>query len=214
MEERQFTERLLHPPYKTSLAFASLNPEGLSAFAQNVIDGMTGNPAFPTPLVPIADLQTALTTFNAKLAASLNGGRLEMAERDAAAAALTLLLRQEAAYVQGVAGLNLAMLLSSGFKSTNTNRTPIPLPKPEIDRIDNPGSAQLQVRVKPVPTARAYEVRMSYNGGSFQVVGIFTQSRILLENLTPGTVYVVQARAIGGSTGSSDWSDPVSHMSL
>jgi hypothetical protein len=30
--------------------------------------------------------------------------------------------------------------------------------------------------------------------------------------LTPGQNYSVQARAIGGSTGHSDWSDPVSHM--
>jgi hypothetical protein len=31
-------------------------------------------------------------------------------------------------------------------------------------------------------------------------------------NLTPGTNYNIQARAVGGSTGYSDWSDPVSHM--
>jgi hypothetical protein len=56
---------------------------------------------------------------------------------------------------------------------------------------------------------------MSYGTSGWQVVGIFTQSRrILLESLTPGTTYTVQARAIGGSTGSSDWSDPVSHMSM
>ncbi|HET7625016.1 MAG TPA: fibronectin type III domain-containing protein, partial [Verrucomicrobiae bacterium] len=65
-----------------------------------------------------------------------------------------------------------------------------------------------------VPTARAYEVRMSHGDEGWQVVGIFTQSRMTLQNLTPGTTYTVQARAIGGSTGSSEWSDPVSHMSL
>jgi hypothetical protein len=42
----------------------------------------------------------------------------------------------------------------------------------------------------------------------------FTQARrIILDNLTPDTTYTVQARAIGGSTGSSDWNDPISHMS-
>jgi len=35
-----------------------------------------------------------------------------------------------------------------------------------------------------------------------------------MTNLTPGTTYNVQVRAIGGSTGYSDWSDPSSHMSL
>ena len=56
---------------------------------------------------------------------------------------------------------------------------------------------------------------MSYGTSSWQTVGIFTQARkIVLDNLTPGATYTVQDRAIGGITGSSDWSDPVSHMSL
>ena len=36
--------------------------------------------------------------------------------------------------------------------------------------------------------------------------------RLVLENLTPGAVYAIQMRAVGGSTGHSCWSDPVSHM--
>ncbi|MFM8469141.1 MAG: fibronectin type III domain-containing protein [Limisphaerales bacterium] len=36
----------------------------------------------------------------------------------------------------------------------------------------------------------------------------------VVENLTPGTTYTFSVRAVGGSTGFSDWSDPVSHMSL
>jgi hypothetical protein len=30
--------------------------------------------------------------------------------------------------------------------------------------------------------------------------------------LTPGTVYTVEIRGVGGTTGTGDWSDPVSHM--
>ncbi len=47
-----------------------------------------------------------------------------------------------------------------------------------------------------------------------QAVGVFTQSRMVIPDLIPGTTYTLQARAIGGSTGYSDWSDPVSHMSM
>ena len=51
--------------------------------------------------------------------------------------------------------------------------------------------------------------------GPWQSGGLFTNSRSMpLNGLTPGTNYTVQVRAIGGSTGYSDWSDPVSHMSL
>jgi hypothetical protein len=40
-----------------------------------------------------------------------------------------------------------------------------------------------------------------------------TGASITFENLTPGTLYVVQARAIG-SAGPSDWSDPAVLMAV
>ena len=48
-------------------------------------------------------------------------------------------------------------------------------------------------------------------------VTVVTSSKgrgIILPGLVPGTMYDVQVRAIGGSTGYSDWSDPVSHMCM
>jgi hypothetical protein len=102
-----------------------------------------------------------------------------------------------------------------GSWAASNNRNRIVLPKPVVLDLGNEQSAQLALRLQAVPTARAYEVRMSYGASGWQVVGIFTQARkIVLENLTPGTTYTVQARAIGGLTGTSDWSDPVSHMAL
>ena len=42
---------------------------------------------------------------------------------------------------------------------------------------------------------------------------VFTQARrVVLTGLTPGTAYTLQVRAIGGSTGYSPWSEPVTHM--
>jgi len=35
-----------------------------------------------------------------------------------------------------------------------------------------------------------------------------------VNGLVPGTMYQVQVRAIGGSTGYSDWSDAVHHMCM
>ncbi|HLP78490.1 MAG TPA: fibronectin type III domain-containing protein, partial [Candidatus Paceibacterota bacterium] len=200
---------------RVSRGFAQLSHSALGTFGNGVVTGMTNNPAFKTPLVPVDVLSPAVTKFIAAQTKALNGGKIEISERDDAREELIRLLRQEAAYVEGVAGDDLTTLLSSGFEAVNTNRAQIPLPKPVIDRVENPGSAQLALRLTPVPTARAYEVRMSYGTNGWQAAGVFTQARkIVIENLTPGTTYTFQARAIGGSTGSSDWSDPVSHMSL
>ena len=71
------------------------------------------------------------------------------------------------------------------------------------------------VKLTTIPNARAYEVRINPGDDKWQNAGVFTKSRrVLLDNLTPGSTYTIQARAVGGRTGYSDWSDPVSHMSL
>jgi hypothetical protein len=73
-------------------------------------------------------------------------------------------------------------------------------------------SVEVILRMQPVVNAKSYEVQTK-NGGGWTPAGIFTQARsITLPGLTPGQIYSVQSRAIGDSTGYSDWSDPVSHM--
>lgn len=201
--------------YRTSLAFTRLKDADLLTFSDSVVAGLTGNASFATPIVALPDLTAAVTDFRNAMAAAEDGGKRAIAARDAARAVLVGLLRQLAAYVESLAGEDLPMLLSSGFQAVNTNRTRIVLPKPVILDLANEQSTMLAMRLQAVPTARSYEVRISDGANGWRTVGIFTQARrILLENLTPGTVYTVQVRAIGGITGSSDWSDPVSHMAL
>jgi hypothetical protein len=56
---------------------------------------------------------------------------------------------------------------------------------------------------------KSYEVQTK-NGGGWTPTGIFTQARrITLPGLTPGQVYSVQSRAIGGAIGYSDWNGPM-----
>jgi hypothetical protein len=200
---------------KVSLAFAQSPDADLAAFAENIIESLTGNAAYPTPAVSVANLTTALTTFNNALAAAAQGGPTQTAAKNAARDALVALLRQEANYVQGVASDDLAKLLSSGFQNINTNRAQSPLDIPSILEIDNEMSTQLAVSLQPVANARAYELQVKNGTGGFQPAGVFTQARkVVVTNLTPGATYTFQARAIGGSTGYSDWSDPVSHMAM
>ena len=125
------------------------------------------------------------------------------------------LLRQEANYVQGAANNDLATLLSSGFQAASNNNTQSPLAKPGIVDILNEMSTQLVVRGRPVANARAYEAQVRNGTGGFVPAGTFTKvSRMIVTGLVPGQTYTVQIRAVGGSTGYSDWSDPVSHMAM
>ena len=124
-------------------------------------------------------------------------------------------MRQEANYVQGAGSNDLAKLLSSSFSVNSTNKTSLPLDTPVVLGIDNGMTTQLIARVQGVDNARAYEAQVKNGTGGWMPAGIFTQSRnMTLPGLTPGNIYSVQVRAIGGSTGYSAWTDPVSHMAM
>ena len=43
---------------------------------------------------------------------------------------------------------------------------------------------------------------------------LFKELAILFDGLKAGTTYVMQLMGLGGSTGQSDWSDPVEKMAV
>jgi hypothetical protein len=193
---------------RVSYSFTKLSDAAIADFTDVIINGLTGNAGFPTLPVPLATLGTQKADYLVKLAAAADGGKLATAEKNEARAVLEESLRQLAAYVQSLANNDLTLLLSSGFQPVSTNRAQSPLEKPVVLNIDNQSSTKFTVRVQPVVNARAYEAQYK-NGGGWLPAGVFTNSRrIEIGDLTPGTSYTVQIRAVGGSTGYSDWSAP------
>jgi len=199
--------------------FTSMADPSLDEFTETVISNMTGNTSFTQPPLTMAALQALLDTFAAAIGDKAQGGTAATSAKNDARAALVEALRQIALYVQVTSNNNLTMLLTSGFQAANTNRAQTPLAQPVIDLI-NGNSGELIVRLKPVANAHAYEARYAVLGaggtlGPWQIGGTFISTRNLtVAGLTPGTQYSVQVRAVGGSTGHSDWSNAVSHMSL
>jgi len=122
--------------------------------------------------------------------------------------------------VQGLHDNDLAKLLDSGFAAVSTNNVPAPLATPDIVSIRHGHSGQLNPRLTPIPNARAYELRYAHvpeggPPGPWQSGGLYSATRTpLASGLTPGAVYQFQARAIGGSTGASDWGSTVSQRTL
>jgi hypothetical protein len=199
--------------YRVNLGFAGYSDAGLNEFTTSIIASLTGNASFPAPPVTLTALGALQTAFKNAMAAAAQGGTQLTAVKNAARQALLTALRQEAACVQTIASQNVALLLSSGFQANSTSRTQLPLDTPNIIQIDNGMSTQLVVRVQGVSNGRAYEMQVKNGTGGWQPAGVFTQARgIVLAGLIPGNTYAVQCRAVGGVTGYSDWSDPVSHM--
>ena len=187
------------------------------AIGERVLVGMSGNPSFPDPPVRMEILEQALDEFSLAIQAQAKGGTLSTATRNKARRKVMELLSRLAQYVEDKSNNDLPTLLSSGFPARNRSRAQVPLPKAVILNITRRRSGQLNLQVRAVPNARAYQVVCTEVGADGGLVpsrdgGVFTNSRsIPIGGLTPGKVYSFRVRAIGGSTGSGDWSDPVSH---
>lgn len=199
---------------RVSHRYTRLPGASFNLFASSVVLGMTNNPAYLNPLVPLDQLSSLQQDFEQKNLASKLGGSVAMALRKEARAALTDALRRQGIYVQGVAQ-NLSTLLSSGYTAASRNSAQTPLVKPWVRKILNNGTGQLLLRITSIANARNYQVQIQIGDGAWQEAGIFSRARrIVLANLTPGTVYNIRVRALGGSTGYSEWSNVTSRMSL
>ena len=201
-----------------SLAFAKLSPTDLPASTKSVVAGLTNNPTvFVKPPVAPADLDAANEKLLAANAKVIGGSMEDTTARDAAFDAVVLMLYQLAAFVEGVAKGDPAIITLSGFKPIQHGHTPQqPLDKTTILAMINEVSGSVLARLNPQPNAYGYEGKMSTDGGkTYQSIGTFPQARrLVIPNLTPGQVYTFMFRALGGSTGYGDWSDPVSHMAM
>lgn len=161
----------------------------------------------------MVNLETARGDFEQKIAAAATGGPPDTAAKNDSRQTLLGLLRQQASYVQINSNNDMAILLSSGFQAMSTNRAQTQLDQPTGLEITNGTSGQLVASVKPVKNTSLYEGRAKAPTGDW-LPTVFTgdSQHIIFNGLTPGIIYTIQARALGGSTGQSDWSDPSSHM--
>jgi hypothetical protein len=188
-----------------------------------VIKCMTGNAAFPKPPIPLVpavppdpdapvDMTTRMNVLAQANADAVNGGKIQTAAKNAALASAFEGLDANGFYVQTNARTDLPLFLTSGYQAMSTNRGQSPVDTPSITGIDNDISTQLDVHVSPIANAVGYEVQMLVNT-VWTSVKFSTQARtITLTGLTTGTVVQVRVRALGGSTGQSDWSMPGSSI--
>ena len=208
----------MSPHIRIADGLRTQSAERLITTAGAIINGLTGNPSFPSPPVDMKTLQAAVDDLNAALAAQPQGGPSATAEKNNKKEALIALLRRLRHYVDENCGNDLSVLLSSGFQAAVTTRMRSPLANPSILNLGLGNSTELVLKVTPIAHAKCYEVRMAVvcagnTPGPWQTAGLFTNSRSMtIDGLTPGTTYMFQVRAVGGSTRYSDWSNPVSRM--
>ncbi len=203
------------PRIRTSRSYGKFPDLDVSAFSGGVIAGLTGNEHLAEPPVAPKELATLKKTFDDAIIAAAGGGALATAQKDAARAALVTALNKEASYVDINCDEDLAILLSSGFEAVSTNRAQSVLNPPEVIGVDYGQAGVVKLRVKGDPNRKAVQGRCKTMDGDWGPVLTFKNSRsILFDGLKAGTTYMMQLCGLGGSTGQSDWSEPVSKMAL
>ena len=170
---------------------------------------------FPNLPVTPAVVKTLADDLSAKQAATITGGPPTTAARDKAFDALVAALDADADEVEKVVGTNLEMLLATGYLPASINHASSPLDDTAITGLFNNGTTQVLLRLQPVVNAKSYQVEISAdNGVTWQNACVSSKAiRIVITNLVPGKTYLVRARAIGGSTGASNWTAPGTIMS-
>lgn len=205
---------------KVSLSFGKIPDDTLTSFAKTVLAQLYAQAAYHSPPVPEADLRAAIAAFQEAKVEQLDGGRKATALKNQRRAELLDLLRKLAYYVQIACDGELATLLSSGFQAKNENRSQTPLEKAVLLRVVHGHSGQSLVTTKAQPNVRNWEVvvvELDEDGkpGPNRRTSFQTSSRnIPVDGLTPGKLHSYQARALGGSTGCSAWSDALIQRAL
>lgn len=98
----------------------------------------------------------------------------------------------------------------------NTQELQAVLNPPQIIAVDYGQAGELKLRVSGDGNRKAIQGRIKKaTDGDFGPTITFRNSKaIVFKALTAGTTYVMQLCGIGGSTGTSDWSESVSKMAL
>ena len=207
---------------KAIMNFRTMTPDAVFTIANGVVTGVYNNPGFagaPAPPVDQPALQAANNALAAANSAAANGGKKELEQQKKDKEAVVKILVQLAHWAEANCKDDMTIFLSSGFQAASTARTNTP-PVSEAIRKIALGSVSGAVVLTLVrfKGAASYELRWaSVAPGTANPTAWSSQpvanskTPVTISNLTPGTIYVFQARAVT-TTGYSDWSQPVTKM--
>jgi hypothetical protein len=203
---------------KPSISFLTSDSDAqLVVDTNSIFTGLTGNASFLTPNPTLPVINTGLDEFSTALAKAAGGGMALTAIKNDKRAALVVLLRELASYVQVACKGDLTVLLTSGFPIQKPQRNPIGvLPAPTNVTISlGRRTGELDAAMPPVFGAAIYNWKLAKADAPSVVLqsAQTTAASNSFTGLTPGDVYVAQVNAVG-SAGPSDWSEPVFQMAV
>jgi hypothetical protein len=151
---------------KPALGVGQLPDGDLLARLHAVHDGLLNNPEFPKPPVELADFKAAIDVYTAAVAASFDGGKAALIERDKCRNDVIVKYRLLGHYVEGACKNDMKTFVSSGFTAVTHQRTaPQPVTRPSILKVDQGVTGQFKVTVQPVGTGPELPTPARAGGG-------------------------------------------------
>jgi hypothetical protein len=183
------------------------------------LHGLTANSnIFHNPPVALATYSAAIDAYEASIPGALDGGKIAKEEKKKLRVVVLKMYSLLARYVETNCNDDKATFLLLGFQLQPTARTPTPPVSESIRKVERgSNSGQLKLKLMRNKAAGSYQLRWAPippDGVPTNWVTLFialVQSAIIISDLTPGTTYAFQARALL-DTGYTDWSDSVTLM--
>ena len=187
---------------KISLGFSPLSDADFFEEAKHIFSKMTGNTNFPDPTPKLLEVDAAITAYGTALTAAKELGKDNVAEKNKARLALTVLLQDLGRYAMFVAKGDVTMLISSGYR-LNKMPQPVHLDIPGNVSISNgPVPGSMEVKVKAVKGAQSYIHQITDAPPTDNTVWVSVttgRSRYVHTSLTRGKEYWVRAGATGSN---------------
>jgi len=109
---------------KAVISFTTLSDGNLESVALSIIDHMTDNPNFPTPVPSLTEVTAAVTEYTNALSGAKSRDKAQVELKNIKKAAMITLLKSLAAYVTFTANGNRNVIATSGFDISKEGTTP------------------------------------------------------------------------------------------
>lgn len=193
------------------------------------LKGLTANAAaYPKPPIDLTTYGNSISAYESAIPAALDGSKTAKAQKNKLKTAAIKQYEQQGKYVEAACNDDMATFLLSGFQPKTTTRSNTPPASNSIRKLErSPSSGEIDATLMRVTTAASYELRFAPvpapAAGSpgtpaaapttWTVQAVATvKAPVKITNLTPGTTYAFQARALLKTGDYTPWSDSVTLM--
>ena len=184
---------------KIVTGFSRYRDPELDQKAKFIIDSMTGNPHFTSPVPTIEEITTANDEYITARSNAETGDRESVAIKNQKREALENLLNKLALYVEASSNDDEAIMLSSGFSISKHHEPVGILPKPQNFSARPTQKSMISLKLQHIPGAGSYQFEYRQTGVTEWTIEVHTKSNMLLTGLESGKEYEFRVTGIGAA---------------